>query len=88
MRVCHALKRDVERPLALTVGFFDGFHRGHREIARQTLRMRKPGWRAGVLTFANHPTAFLRPGNEPALLATSPERADSLRRPASRSAIS
>lgn len=76
MRVCHALKRDVERPLALTVGFFDGFHRGHREIARQTLRMRKPGWRAGVLTFANHPTAFLRPGNEPALLTTSPERAD------------
>lgn len=76
MRVCHALERNVERPLALTVGFFDGFHRGHREIARQTLRMRKPGWRAGVLTFANHPTAFLRPGNEPALLTTSPERAD------------
>ena len=24
--------------------------------------MRKPGWRSGVLTFANHPSAFLRPG--------------------------
>ena len=33
---------------SLAIGFFDGFHRGHREIARQTLRLRKPGWRSGV----------------------------------------
>lgn len=72
----HALERDSERPLALAIGFFDGFHRGHREIARQTLRMRRPGWRSGVLTFANHPAAFLRPGTEPPLLSTPQERVD------------
>lgn len=49
-------------------------HRGHREIARQTLRLRKPGWRAGVLTFANHPASFLRPGMEPPLICTAEER--------------
>ena len=74
MEVRHELLRNGQRPLALAIGLFDGFHRGHREIARQTLRMRKPGWRSGVLTFANHPAAFLRPGNEPPLLSTPEER--------------
>jgi riboflavin kinase/FMN adenylyltransferase len=76
VRIFHRLERDVNRPLALAIGFFDGFHRGHREIARQTRRMRKPGWRSGVLTFADHPAAFLRPGQEPALIDTQAERID------------
>lgn len=76
MRVHHALERATQRPLSLAIGFFDGFHRGHREIARRTLRMRKPGWRSGVLTFANHPAAFLRPGQEPPLLDTPEQRLD------------
>lgn len=60
----------------LAIGFFDGFHRGHREIARQTLRMRRPRWRSGVLTFANHPATHLRPGTEPSLLCTPEERVE------------
>lgn len=62
----------------MAIGFFDGMHRGHREIARQTLRLRKPGWRAGALTFANHPASFLRPGMEPPLISTPEERLDLL----------
>ncbi len=75
MKMFHRLERKVDRPLALAIGFFDGFHRGHQEIARRTLRMRKPGWRSGVLTFSNHPASFLRPGAEPPLLCTPEERA-------------
>ncbi|MFY9718364.1 MAG: riboflavin biosynthesis protein RibF [Candidatus Cybelea sp.] len=74
MRLYHELERDSDRPLVLAIGFFDGFHLGHREIARQTLRLRKPGWRAGVLTFANHPAVHLRPGTEPPLICTEQER--------------
>ena len=74
MQIRHELVRESARPLVLAIGFFDGFHRGHREIARQTLRLRKPGWRSGVLTFANHPAAHLRPGSEPPLLCTPEER--------------
>lgn len=70
----HQLARDRTRPLALAIGFFDGFHRGHREIARQTRLLRRPGWRCGVLSFANHPAAHLRPGSEPPLLDTAEER--------------
>jgi riboflavin kinase / FMN adenylyltransferase len=76
MKVSYELTRERDRPLVLAIGFFDGFHRGHREIARQTMRLRKPGWRSGVLTFANHPAAFLRPGTEPPLLCTPEERLD------------
>lgn len=76
MKIYHELFRENDRPLVLAVGFFDGMHRGHQEIARATMRMRKPGWRSGVLTFANHPASFLRPGNEPPMLTTNEERVD------------
>jgi riboflavin kinase/FMN adenylyltransferase len=74
VNVTHGLEREGDRPLVLAIGFFDGFHRGHREIARRTLRLRKPGWRSGVLTFANHPSTHLRPGMEPPLICTPEER--------------
>ena len=80
MEMRHALTRDTQRPLVLAIGFFDGMHCGHREIARATRRMRKPGWRCGVLTFANHPATYLRPGTQPPLLTTAEERIDDFAR--------
>jgi riboflavin kinase/FMN adenylyltransferase len=74
MKLHHQLDRKGDRPLVLAIGFFDGFHLGHREIARQTLRLRRPGWRTGVLTFANHPATHLRPGTEPPMICTPEER--------------
>ena len=76
VKIYHELFRENDRPLALAIGFFDGMHRGHREIARAALSMRKPGYRSGVLTFSNHPASFLRPGNEPPLITTNEERID------------
>lgn len=80
MKIHHALpgRREDERPRVLAIGFFDGMHRGHREIARAAMRLRKPGWRAAVLTFANHPSSHLRPGSEPPLITTPQERLDLL----------
>ncbi|MGB6985232.1 MAG: riboflavin biosynthesis protein RibF [Candidatus Aquilonibacter sp.] len=76
MKIYHELFRENDRPLVLAIGFFDGMHRGHVEIAKAARRMRKPGYRVGVLTFANHPAAFLRPGTEPPLITTTAERVD------------
>lgn len=81
MKIYHSLQArdpESERPIVLAIGFFDGMHRGHQEIARQTLRLRKPGWRAAALTFANHPASYLRPGMEPPLITTPEERLDLL----------
>jgi len=74
MRLYRQLVREVDRPLALAIGFFDGLHRGHRVLIDEARRLRRPRWRVGVLTFENHPAAFLRPGTEPPLICTPEER--------------
>ena len=80
MKIHYELKRESPQPLVLSIGFFDGMHRGHQDIARKTLRLRKLGWQAAALTFANHPASYLRPGTEPPLITTLEERIDLLAR--------
>ncbi len=80
MKIHYQLRREDKAPIVLAIGFFDGMHRGHRDIARHALRMRKPGWRTAALTFSNHPAAFLRPGSEPPLICTPEERIDLIAR--------
>ncbi len=74
MKILRELARETDRPLVVAIGFFDGLHRGHRRLIDRMRAMRKPGWRSGVLTFENHPSAFLRPGTEPPLICTPEER--------------
>lgn len=79
MKIHHDLTRaQDDRPLVLAIGFFDGVHRGHREIVRALLRLRRPGFRAAILTFSNHPATHLRPDKVPALITTLEERVDLL----------
>lgn len=80
MKIYHTWERHSLRPLALAVGFFDGMHHGHAELARRARLLRKPGWRVGVLTFANHPASYLRPEENPELIATTAERVDAFAR--------
>lgn len=78
MKIHHTLERSDERPLVVAIGFFDGLHKGHREILRALMRLRKPRFNAGVLTFENHPKAFLRPDSVPPLITTLEERVNLL----------
>jgi len=81
MKVHHALPdKPPERAFVVAVGFFDGFHRGHQAIVREALRLRRAGERTAVLTFRDHPTAFLRPGQEPPMIATLEERVNAFAR--------
>jgi riboflavin kinase/FMN adenylyltransferase len=81
VKVHHVLPaRAPERSFVVAVGFFDGFHRGHRAIVREALRVRRAGERTAVLTFRDHPTAFLRPGHEPPMIATLEERVNAFAR--------
>lgn len=61
-------------PSAVTVGVFDGVHRGHvRLICRLVEEARSEGLSVGVLSFDPHPVEVLAPGRAP-LLITSPKR--------------
>ncbi|MGH2621279.1 MAG: bifunctional riboflavin kinase/FAD synthetase [Anaerolineales bacterium] len=64
---------------ALTIGSFDGVHRGHQDLlGRMLAAARGRSLPAVVLTFYPHPSVILR-GRKPAFYITSPEeRADLL----------
>ena len=59
----------------LAVGFFDGVHRGHREVLRSAVvRAREIDGEAWVMTFDRHPLSLLAPYKRPRLLSTTEER--------------
>ncbi|WP_213451015.1 bifunctional riboflavin kinase/FAD synthetase [Rhizomonospora bruguierae] len=58
----------------VTIGVFDGVHRGHQAIiGRAVKRASDLGIRSVVLTFDPHPSEVVRPGSHPAVL-TEPAR--------------
>ena len=65
----------VDYDSVLTVGVFDGVHRGHRRLIGQLRReATAQGRLAGVVTFREHPRAVLRPDFTPRYLTTLEER--------------
>ena len=66
-------------PSVVTIGVFDGVHRGHQRIvaaAREAAR--ELGLPLVVVTFDPHPSEVIRPGSHPALLCTLRRRAQLL----------
>ena len=61
----------------LTIGVFDGVHRGHAElIARAVKAGRARGVPTVLMTFDPHPMEVVFPGSHPAQLTTLPRRAE------------
>lgn len=65
---------------AVTVGTFDGVHRGHREVIEYLLaESRRRALSPMVITFEPHPLAVVAPERSPLLLESAAEREDALR---------
>jgi riboflavin kinase/FMN adenylyltransferase len=81
MQIRQELSRlSPDRDSVLTIGVFDGVHRGHQHLigclvgeAARTNRL------AGVLTFRNHPASVLRPEFKPQYITSLDERVRLLR---------
>ena len=68
-----------DRGGALTIGNFDGVHRGHAQLISRLLTNAKLlGGPAIVFTFDPHPAEVLRPGNSPPPLTTSESKCERL----------
>lgn len=63
----------------LTIGVFDGVHRGHAAIVGHAVGLgRRLGVRSVAVTFDPHPSEVVRPGSHPLLLSTVERRAELL----------
>ena len=61
----------------VTIGVFDGVHRGHAAIIGRAVAVgRKRGLPSVVLTFTPHPSEVVRPGTHPPVLTTMVRRAE------------
>jgi len=56
-------------PSVLTIGSFDGLHRGHQALLQRVVEQARAGeLRAGAMTFSPHPAKLLAPRYSPPLL--------------------
>ena len=63
----------------VTIGVFDGVHRGHQRIVgSSTEQARERGLSSVVITFDPHPDEVVRPGSHPLLLCTPRRRVELL----------
>ena len=73
-----ALPRDG-RPAVVTVGTFDGVHRGHWQVLEEIgRRADECGGRSILVTFHPHPLRIVRPEHAPPLLTTTAEKREIL----------
>jgi riboflavin kinase / FMN adenylyltransferase len=69
----------LDSPAFLTIGNFDGVHRGHQTLVSEMVEAaHAAGCQAGLLTFAPHPIAVLRPDLTLSYLTAPEERAELL----------
>lgn len=78
-KVIDIINSKVEKPLALTIGFFDGVHLGHRFLVSELSKLAKEkGLDSAVLTFRTHPRQVLHSDYIPSLLTTAEEKIELL----------
>ncbi len=75
MRVLRSIEglAEIQGPVVIAAGVFDGMHLGHQAVLSEALReSKKIGATAVALTFDPHPTTVLRPDAVPGLLTPTP----------------
>jgi riboflavin kinase/FMN adenylyltransferase len=69
----------AQPPSWITIGSYDGIHRGHRRVLQQVVaNARRNGTRPALVTFDPHPRCVLAPDSCPPTLTTVDEKAELL----------
>ncbi len=74
----HLSQLHMKEKTAVTLGKFDGLHRGHKKLLNQVLRKREEGYRAAIFTFDIPPRNVLK-GTRRQMILTNEERTSLLK---------
>jgi riboflavin kinase/FMN adenylyltransferase len=70
---------DGERGTAVTIGFYDGVHRGHQALIAHVRELAaQRGCASAIVTFDRHPATVVRPSSAPRLLTDLEQRVELL----------
>ena len=69
----------IEEPSVVTLGKFDGLHRGHQKLLNEVFRFRERGYKTAVFTFETAPGTLMQ-GRLQTMITTNGERRDNLER--------
>ena len=75
--ICYGLEEIPENygPSVVTIGVFDGFHRGHQQLINSTVaKAHQDNWSAVMVTFDPHPVSVFLPERAPLAVATLEKR--------------
>ncbi len=65
---------ELDSPIALAMGVYDGVHIGHQSIIKRLHKFTRKGGTRAILTFSNHPTQVLAPNAAIPLICSLPHR--------------
>lgn len=67
----------IEEPTVVTLGKFDGLHRGHQKLLSEVYRFKEKGYKTAVFTFETAPGTLMK-GKLQTMITTNAERRENL----------